>query len=79
MNINGEKLKFIIDTGSPVIIMPNNPTLYKPECIRRLKERYQDVNKNEIKFLGTVSVNIEYNNTNQITAPVHEKNRYCLC
>ena len=33
-----------------------------PEDIQPLKERYQDVNKNEIKFLGKVWVNIEYNN-----------------
>ena len=42
--------------------MPNNPTLYNPEDVQPLKERYQDVNKNEIKFLGKVWVNIEYNN-----------------
>ena len=43
--------------------MPNNKTIYKPEDIQPLKERYQDVNKNEIKFLETEWVNIEYNNT----------------
>ena len=43
--------------------MPNDTTLYKPEDIQPLKERYQDVNKNEIKFLGKVCVKIEYNNT----------------
>ena len=59
--INGGKQKFIIGTGSPVTIMPNDTTLYKPEDIQSLKERYQDVNKNEIKFLGKVWVNIEYN------------------
>ena len=53
--------KFIIDTGSPVTIMPNNPTLYNPEDIQPLKERYQDVNKNEITFLGKVWVDNEYN------------------
>ena len=41
--------------------MPNNPTLYNPEDVQPLKERYQDMNKTEIKFLGKVWVNIEYN------------------
>ena len=63
IKINGKKQKFITDTGSPVTIMPNDITLYKPEDIQPLKERDQDVNKNEIKFLGKVWVNIEYNNT----------------
>ena len=40
--------------------MPNHPTLYNPEEIQPLKERYQDVNKNEIKFLGKVWVDTEY-------------------
>ena len=41
--------------------MPNNPKLYNPKDIHPLKERYQDVNKNEIKFQGRVWANIEYN------------------
>ena len=41
--------------------MPNNRTLYNPENIQPLKERYQDVNKNEITFLGKVWVDTEYN------------------
>ena len=41
--------------------MPTNPTLYNPENIQPLKERYQYVNKNEINFLGKVWVKIEYN------------------
>ena len=61
IKINGKNQKFIIDTGSPVAIMPNNPTLYNPEDIQPLKERYQDVNKNEITFLGKVWVDTEYN------------------
>ena len=41
--------------------MPNNPTLYNPENIQPVKERCQDVNKNEITFLGKVWVDTEYN------------------
>ena len=49
--------------------MPNDTTLYKSEDIQPLKEIYQDVNKNEIKFLGKVWVIIEYNNT-QMNLPL---------
>ena len=61
LKINGKYQNFTIDTGSPVIIMPNNPTLYKQKDIQPLQERYPDVNKNEIKFLGKIWANIEYN------------------
>ena len=61
LKINGKYQNFTIDTGSPVTIMPNNPKLYNPKDIHPLKERYQDVNKNEIKFLGRVWTNIENN------------------
>ena len=61
--VNGEKQRFIIDTGSPVTIMRNNTTLYKPEYIEPLRENNQDVNKSEIKLLAKVRVNIKYNNT----------------
>ena len=40
--------------------MPNNPELYNQKDLKALKERYQDVNKSEIKFLGKVWVDIEY-------------------
>ena len=41
--------------------MPNNPKLYNTKDIKPLKERYQDVNKNEIKFLGQIWADIEFN------------------
>ena len=60
--------------------MPNDTTLYKPEDIQPLKERYQDVNKNGIKFLGKVWVNIEYNNAQTnlplLLTPNYKKNRH---
>ena len=61
LKINGKYQNFTIDTGSPVTIMPNNPKLYNQREIKPLKERYQDVNKNEIKFLGKIWADIEYN------------------
>ena len=38
IKINGKNHKVIIDTGSPVTIMPNNPTLYNTEDVQPLKE-----------------------------------------
>ena len=57
--------------------MPNDITLYKPEDIQPLKKRYLDVNKNEIKFLGKVWINIENNDT-QTNLPllITKKNRH---
>ena len=63
LKINGKHQNFTIDTGSPVTIMTNNPELYNQRDIKPLKERYQDVNKNEIQFLGKIWADIEYNGT----------------
>ena len=52
MKNNGKYQKFSNDTGSPVTIMPNNRELYNQKDIQPLKERYQDVNENDIKLLG---------------------------
>ena len=41
--------------------MPNNPKVCNTKEIKPLKERYQDVNKNEIKFLGKIWADIDYN------------------
>ena len=59
--INGKKQKLIIDTGSPVTIMPYDQKIHKTKEIKPVKERYQDVNKNEIKFMGKTWVTAEYN------------------
>ena len=58
---NGKYQNFTIDTRSPVRIMPNKSKLNNQKDIHPLKERYQCVNKNEIKFLEKLRANIEYN------------------
>ena len=77
MIINGEKQKFIIDTGSPVTIMPYDQKIHKTKKIKPMKEKYQDVNKNEFKFMGKTWVTAEYNGgINQTTDANHQKKRY---
>ena len=77
LKINGKYQNFTIDTGSPVTIMPNNPKLYNTKDIKPLKERYRDVNKNEIKFLGKIWADIEYKGKDhKITNTNHTKRRH---
>ena len=61
VKINGEKQKLIIDTGSPVTVMPYDQRIHGAKEIKPLKERYQDVNENEIKFMGKTWVTVKYN------------------
>ena len=61
MKINGKKQKFTIDTGSPVIIMPYDQQIHNTKESKPMKERYQDVNKNEVEFMGKPWVTVEYN------------------
>ena len=46
VKINGKEKIFIIDTGSPVTIMPMDPEIINPKEIQQIKNKYQDVNKN---------------------------------
>ena len=62
---NGVKKELIIDTGSPISIMPPDERITKSTEIQKISNRYQDVNKNEVKFRGKVPVNIEHENNNQ--------------
>ena len=63
MMINGKKQKFIIVTGSPVTIIPCDQKIHNTKEIKLMKERYQDVNRTEIKFMGKTWVTAEYNGT----------------
>ena len=78
MEINGKYQILTSDTGSPVTIMPNNPELFNQKDIQPLKERYQDVSKNEIKVLGKLWADIEYNGEkkNKNTIAYHTKKRH---
>ena len=62
---NGIEREFIVDTGSPISIMPVDEKTMKHTKIQKVKQRYQDVNKNEVKFRGKIPANIEYDNNKQ--------------
>ena len=52
MKVNGIEKEFIVDTGSPISIMPADENIMKQTEIQKVKHRYQDVNRNEVKFRG---------------------------
>ena len=58
--VNNRPIKFIIDSGSPVTLIPkslfNRITPLKP-----LKTEYRDVNDNRIKFEGKTTATVEIN------------------
>ena len=54
VKINGIKKEFIIDTGSPITIMPPDEKILKIAELQKITNRYQDVNKNEVKFRGQI-------------------------
>ena len=47
--------------------MPPDERLVKAIEIQKRTNRYQDVNKNEVKFRGKIPMNIEYENNKQKT------------
>ena len=65
VKMNGIEKEFIVDTGSPYSIMPADENILKKTEMQKIKHRYQDVNKNEIKFRGQIPTDIEYENNKQ--------------
>ena len=45
--------------------MPIDEQIMKKTEIQKITNRYQEVNKNEVKIRGKIPVNIEYENNNQ--------------
>ena len=62
LKTNGGSKEFIIDTGSPISLMPPNERITKSTEIQKTINRYQDVNKIEVQFRGKLPVNVEYEN-----------------
>ena len=65
VKVNGIEKEFIVDTGSPISIMPADENIMKQTEIQKIKHRYQDVNKNEVKFRGKIPTDVEYENNKQ--------------
>ena len=65
VKMNGTEKSFIVDSGSPVPIMPADDNIVKKTKIQNLKHRYQDLNKKGVKFCGQIPVDIEYENNKQ--------------
>ena len=54
--VHSQPIEFIIDTGSPVTIIPPSIT---PEEIKKTTKTSVDVNKNPIKFKGKAMVEVK--------------------
>ena len=65
LKINGIPKEFIIDTGSPKSLMPPDERITESIEIQRITNRYQDVNKNEVKCRGKIPVNVEFETNKQ--------------
>ena len=65
LKINGVTKEFIIDTGSPISLMPPDERIIKSTEIQKVTNRYDDVNKNEVKIRGKIPVNVECENNKQ--------------
>ena len=64
--VNTRSIKFIVDTGSPVTLIPKT-TFNNITTIRPVTEDYRDVNNNKIKFEGKTTANIEVDGTKNAT------------
>ena len=62
--VNNRPIKFIVDTGSPVTLIPKLK-FKKITDIKPVSEDYRDVNDNKIKFEGKTLANIEIDGTSK--------------
>ena len=65
VKVNGIEKEFIVDTGSPISILPADENMMKQTEIQKVKHRYQNVNTNEVKFQGKIPADVEYENNKQ--------------
>ena len=74
VKINGMEKEFIIDTGSPISTMSVDTKLMKETEIQKMKHQHQDVNSNEVNFLGKTPVDIEYEKIKKMQILITERN-----
>ena len=60
--VNRRLTEFIVNTGSPVTLILPNEVHYNKHKLK-WKNRYQDVNKNEVKLIGRTEVTTENDGT----------------
>ena len=60
--VNNAPIKFIIDSGSPVTLIPQR-LFTKITEVEELKTNYKDVNDNKIDFLGQTKALVKTNST----------------
>ena len=58
--VNNRPIKFIIDSGSPVTLIPKS-LFNRITPLKSLKTEYRDVNDNRIKFEGKTTATVEIN------------------
>ena len=61
--VHGQPIEFIIDTGSPVTIIP---PIINPKEIKATSKCFVDVNKNPIKFQGEAMVEVKTEKTKTV-------------
>ena len=55
--MDGRQINFVIDSGSPITIIPNHLKPDKP--LRTVEQIYTDVNKNRVELDGKCMVTVE--------------------
>ena len=76
--VNNRPIKFIIDTGSPVTLIPKSK-FNKVTTLKPITVDYRDVNDNKIKFEGKSTANVELDGTkHQLEILVTTRNTHPL-
>ena len=60
--VNNAPIKFIIDSGSPVTIIPKR-LFNEITKVEKLNNGYKDVNDNKIEFIGQTNATVKTNTT----------------
>ena len=60
--VNNEPIKFIIDSGSPVTLIPQR-LFDNITKVEKMNTNYKDVNDNKIEFVGQTTATVKINKT----------------
>ena len=70
--VQGQPIGFIIDTGSPVTIIP---PIISPVEVHKTTKRFVDVNKNPIKFKGEAMVEVKTEKSKEVLPILSTENK----